>query len=361
MRLSRREFVKTGATVAAAGVLGGATQPGVSIVVDPNEAIAGAAPVVWAAKELEQTLAAAGLTVHRLEQVSRASADHICIVVAGSTAAVAREMLKASGVTLAAVPEALALVPGKVGGRPVILACGHDARGLVYALLDLADRVQNAVDPPAAFDIHKASAEQPANAVRSAMRLFSSDVEDKPWYKDREMWPQYLTMLAAQRFNRFHLALGLGYDFLRQVTDSYFLFAYPFLLSVPGYNVHVPQLPDTERDRNLEMLRFISEQTVARGMQFQLGIWMHGYEWLDSPSPNYTISGLTRENHGAYCRDAVRKLLQACPAIGGITLRTARAAWRKAATNSGRRSSTASPLAAGKLKSICTPRAWTRT
>jgi hypothetical protein len=91
---------------------------------------------------------------------------------------------------------------------------------------------------------------------------------------------------------------------------------------VPGYNVHVPQLPDTERDRNLEMLRFISEQTVARGMQFQLGIWMHGYEWLDSPSPNYTISGLTRENHGAYCRDAVRKLLQACPAIGGITFRT---------------------------------------
>ena len=49
--------------------------------------------------------------------------------------------------------------------------------------------------------------EQPANRVRSIARLFTSDVEDKPWYNDREMWPQYLTMLAAQRFNRFHLAL----------------------------------------------------------------------------------------------------------------------------------------------------------
>ena len=74
--------------------------------------------------------------------------------------------------------------------------------------------------------------------------------------------------MAAQRFNRFNLALGIGYDFLTNVTDAYFLFAYPFLLSVPGYDVRVPHLSDAERDRNLEMLRFISEQTVARGIGF---------------------------------------------------------------------------------------------
>jgi hypothetical protein len=90
---------------------------------------------------------------------------------------------------------------------------------------------------------------------------------------------------------------------------------------VPGYNVRVPQLPDAERDNNLEMLKFISEQTVARGMQFQLGLWMHGYEWINSPNPNYTNEGLTAENHGPYCRDAVRALLQACPAISGVTFR----------------------------------------
>ena len=51
----------------------------------------------------------------------------------------------------------------------------------------------------------------------------------------------------------------------------YFLFAYPFLLAVPGYDVRVPQLPDAERDRNLEMLRFIAEQTVARGLRVPAG------------------------------------------------------------------------------------------
>ncbi|HCC58339.1 MAG TPA: hypothetical protein DEQ47_13990, partial [Solibacterales bacterium] len=152
-------------------------------------------------------------------------------------------------------------------------------------------------------------------------RLFTSEVHDKPWYNDREMWPQYLTMLAMHRFNRFNLSFGIGYDFLQNVTDAYFLFTYPFLLAVPGYNVRVPQLPDAERDSNLAILKFISEQTVARGMDFQLGLWMHGYKWLNSPHPNYTIEGLDAENHGAYCRDALRLLLTKCPAISGVTFR----------------------------------------
>ncbi|MFZ0426738.1 MAG: hypothetical protein WAO20_01380, partial [Acidobacteriota bacterium] len=221
------------------------------------------------------------------------------------------------GAQAEAVPEALALCRG----GDAVWACGHDARGLTYALLELADRARHDADPMAVLALPEPIAERPANVIRSVTRLFTSDIEDKPWYNDREMWPAYLSMLAAQRFNRFSLAFGIGYDFLRNVTDGYFLFAYPFLLSVPGYDVRVPELPDAERDSNLEMLRFISEQTVARGMEFQLGIWMHGYKWIDSPNPNYTIEGLTPETHGAYCRDAVRALLQAVPKISGITFR----------------------------------------
>ncbi|HTB16273.1 MAG TPA: hypothetical protein VK752_32115 [Bryobacteraceae bacterium] len=165
------------------------------------------------------------------------------------------------------------------------------------------------------------STRQPANAVRSVQRLFTSEVEDKPWFYDREMWPHYLDMLAENRFNRFNLSFGIGYDFLRSVTDAYFLFAYPFFLAVPGYNVRASNLADAERDRNLETLRFISEQTASRGLQFQLGLWMHGYIWENSPHPNYTIEGLNPENHGPYCRDALTTLLRACPAIGGVTFR----------------------------------------
>jgi len=167
----------------------------------------------------------------------------------------------------------------------------------------------------------QSAGERAANQVRGIQRLFASDVEDKPWFYDREMWPQYFAMLAENRFSRFNLSLGLGYDFLRQVTDAYFLFAYPFLLTVPGYKVRAVNLPDAERDRNLETLRYIGQQAAAHGLEFQLGLWMHGYQWENSPHANYTIEGLDKESHGPYCRDALAALLRACPSITGVTLR----------------------------------------
>lgn len=323
---SRRRFLQTaGALAVVAGSeakgLAAVGSGGVSLALDPSDAVAGTPESLWAAKELEQSLAARGIKVLRCERVAQADPGDLCVAVAGSGSPIAVEILRKAGADVASAPESLGIFPGEMGGRKVVLACGYDARAMVYALLDLADRVQNAANPVAALASVTPHAERPANEVRSITRLFTSDVEDKPWYNDREMWPHYLTMLATQRFNRFNLAFGIGYDFIRQVTDAYFLFTYPFLLAVPGYNVRVTQLPDAERDHNLEMLRYISEQTVARGMEFHIGLWMHGYEWIDSPNPNYTIEGITKQNHGAYCRDAVRMLLKACPAISGVTFR----------------------------------------
>jgi hypothetical protein len=185
----------------------------------------------------------------------------------------------------------------------------------------VADRVEHAREPLEGLEVPHPVFERPANAIRSVARLFVSEVEDKPWFYDRSFWPGYLSMLAAQRFNRFALTFGIGYDFLKEVSDSYLHFAYPFLVSVPGYAIRAVGLPDEERERNLEMLRFISEAATERGLHFQLGLWTHGYDWAGNPGVNYVIEGLTPENHAAYCREALRTLLQACPAIQGVTFR----------------------------------------
>ncbi|QOY90218.1 twin-arginine translocation signal domain-containing protein [Paludibaculum fermentans] len=317
---SRRKFLQA-AGLSAAGAGLAAPGSGVSIVIDPADPIGSSGPAQWAAGELQVALEQRGLAVQRCAHLADAGAASFCITVAGAQAALARAVLNEARVPIPSLPEALVLASGSTSGRSVVAACGTDVRGAVFAVLELADRARYSSNPVEALAVSTPVAERPANQVRSVTRLFTSDVEDKPWFNDRTMWGPYLTMLAGQRFNRFHLALGIGYDFLRKVTDAYFLFAYPFLLDVPGYRVHVPQLPVRERDSNLEMLRYISEQTVARGMEFQLGLWMHGYEWIDSPNPNYTIEGLTHETHGPYCRDAVRALLKACPAISGVTFR----------------------------------------
>jgi hypothetical protein len=320
--INRRQFLQAAAGAAVGlqtSIMFATNQSqGVAIIIDPKDMITSSIPVKWAISELEQALAGHGVPVGVYHNTEEAPAAYRRIVILSTT--FYKETMweyKAAEIQVQDFPETLALLQQK----EELLAGGNDSRGLMYAILELADRVRNASDPLAALAITKSINEHPANVVRSITRLFTSEIEDKPWYNDREMWPAYFSMLASNRFNRFNLALGIGYDFLTNVTDGYFLFAYPFLLSVPGYNVRVPQLPDTERDSNLEMLRFISEQAVNHGIDFQLGIWMHGYEWTRSPNANYTIEGLTNEIQGPYCRDALKTLLQAVPKISGITFR----------------------------------------
>ncbi len=288
---------------------------------EADDAVVNQPPVQWAIGELGDALIARGVAVQVHQSLYLAAAE-TCILVSSSIyRQLARPPGESTSATLPDVPEALALMRGKVGGRPVLTACGPDARGVVYALLELADRVRFAPNPLTELSSIERIVQQPANRIRSVARLFASDVEDKPWFNDRGFWVRYFTELATHRFNRFNLTLGLGYDFTTGIRDCYFHFAYPFLISPPGYNVRAVPLPDEERERNLAMLQFISEEAVRRGLHFQLGLWTHAYRWTNSPNANYVIEGLTPETQGPYCRAALEGLLRACPAIGGITLR----------------------------------------
>lgn len=322
--ISRRKFLKQtvwASGLAVTGVARAAEGRGVSLVIDPADSIASQAPVRWAVGELKQSIAARGISARSYKKVEQARAGDLCIVIAGANSPSAQQILKSANARVAAAPEALGIVLGRAAGKSIILACGSDARGLTYALLEVADRVNCASDPFAALNVQEPIIEQPANVVRSADRCFVSDVEDKPWYNDRSMWPHYLSMLATQRFNRFTLSFGIGYDYPQRVKDAYFYFAYPFLVAVPGYYVRAAGLPDSERDRNLKMLEYISEQAAARSLDFMLGLWTHAYQWPKGSNANYTIEGLTPETHAPYCRDALYALLEACPNIKGLALR----------------------------------------
>ena len=131
------------------------------------------------------------------------------------------------------------------------------------------------------------------------MRLFVSDVEDKPWFYDREMWPRYLAMLAGHRFNAFNLVSG-------SATTSCAASPTPTCRS-PIRSCWTCRATTSARPARRTRARLaIWRRSVSsasrpppRGLDFQLGLWMHGYEWENSPQPNYTIEGLTAENHGA--------------------------------------------------------------
>jgi hypothetical protein len=330
---TRRDFLKTTATVAAAAsgisfprVSDAESKPSVAIFIDPNDNLIKEPPVQWAIDQLRQALDSRAITSQVLSNPNNTTSAAERIVVASNASPLAKRREDGQAYPLSKsyvpdIPEALALVGQKFGGKSGLLATAFDTRGLVYAVLELADRVRLAPHPLADLRGIKSIVQKPANKIRSIARPFNSDVEDKSWFYDRSFWQSYLTELATQRFNRFSLTFGIGYDFTTDITDAYFHFAYPFLLSVPGYDVRAVPLSDSERDLNLEMLQFIGNETVKRGLQFHLGLWTHAFKWVNSPRANYVIEGLNEQNHASYCRDALTTLLKAVPTINGVTLR----------------------------------------
>ena len=329
--MNRREFlIQTGAAAAGCvvgGLFSGCTGPGaaragkadagVAIVCDPGDPIATARPVQWAVEQLRLALVQRGLPVRRCARLDEAAPADVCVVAIGGDSAMGRD----AGLVMPSEAESLAIASGRLGRRDVLLVGGRDVRGLVYALTELGDAIAKGDDPDVVLRPVRAVIERPANAVRSVMRMVTSEVEDKPWFNDREFWRRYLSLVVTQRFNRVNLAFGLGYDRVNNVSDTYFYFAYPFLLSVPGYKVRATNVSDAERDSNLAMLRFISDEAAARGLQFQLGVWTHAYTWIGSPRATHVIEGLTPQTQAPYSRDALAIVLKECPNITGVTFR----------------------------------------
>ncbi|MDQ0253321.1 hypothetical protein J2S74_000693 [Evansella vedderi] len=219
--------------------------------------------------------------------------------------------------------ESIVINPVKINDNPGLVITGADSRAIVYGLLEVCDCIKHAEDPLLELENFLPVNEKPANTIRSVKRLFVNEHTDKLWFYNKDFWREYLTELATHRFNRFSLALGMGYDNGHDpdIKDFYFCFAYPFLVSVPGYNVYVEGLSIEERNKNLNMLRFIGQEANRRGIEFHLGLWTHTYEPEESPDLRYRINGVNDDNHATYCRDAIKTLLEECPEIDGLTIR----------------------------------------
>jgi hypothetical protein len=282
----------------------------------------GAAPVRLASDRLKAVLARHGTTLSSVNDLAQAKGLVVVVAAPGSPLAMKFPAPAANW----ASADAVRVIPGELDGRSALLVSATDARGFVYGLHELADRVE--FGGPMALHLKDRIEETSPNRVRSVARAFVSEIDDKAWFYDRDGWRDYLDMLVRSRFNRFSFTLGIGYDFPKGVTGDYLHFPYPYLVEVPGYNVSItPALAAGEREKNFDTLKFIARETSARGLQFQLGLWTHAWQWTDSPKSDHVISGLESGGQvdwakgAAYSRDALAILLRECPEISGVTLR----------------------------------------
>src|SRR5579871_4238528 len=147
--MKRREFLKQAGLAAAAGRIALAAPGGAAIIVEADDWLANRPPVKWAVTELQQAFKDRGVDARVVPRLAETLPDERCVLVANQGGAA----------------ESVRLSENTMGGRQVVQAGGTDVRGLVYAVLELADRVRYA---PAALDALKLPAqvsERPANVI----------------------------------------------------------------------------------------------------------------------------------------------------------------------------------------------------
>ncbi|HEY6926613.1 MAG TPA: hypothetical protein VI653_24220, partial [Steroidobacteraceae bacterium] len=169
---SRRSFLKLSTAAAAASsakLVCAASGAGRIAIHTDNSALVNTEPVQYAQGMLRDAITAAHLTDDH-------SAAALHIQVAPADSLLAKAFAASSSVTQA---ETVALIPGTHMGKPAVLVTGVDARGIVYGLLELADRVRSSSNSISALRLAEPLIETTPNKVRGVSRGFCSEVEDK--------------------------------------------------------------------------------------------------------------------------------------------------------------------------------------
>ena len=203
-----------------------------------------------------------------------------------------------------------------------LFVSGGDERGLMYALLDIADRITWSRQPDNPFSEVRDVSEKPYVSERASSMYTMNKANFESFFYDVKHWERYLDMLAANRFNTF--ALLFGYE-----NHGYFSPPYPQFFDVEEFgDIHVVGVTKERQQRNTKMLRQIIEMTHARGMNFTLGVWDHIYRGgVQGPKERATkptvdvIWGLTADNLTDYTMVALAKFVKTFPEIDAIQFR----------------------------------------
>ncbi|MHC4505470.1 MAG: hypothetical protein ACYTFI_19370, partial [Planctomycetota bacterium] len=260
--------------------------------------------------------------VERVASLREARGEVLVVSGLGAGPGPAAELHKALRVPVPEGAEALVIRSSRWQGKKALLVSGADDRGLMYALLDVADRVGWEAEAGAPLNEVRDAAESPAVPERALSKYTMHRSCFESYFHDEEYWAEYLDMLARNRFNTF--ALLFGYE-----NAGYFAPPYPYFFDVDEFpDVKVVGITPEEQRRNLRSLNRIIEMTHARGLAFTLGIWDHIYRGgVQGPTRHAKeptaglVWGLTRENLVPYSNSALARFLREVPDLDAVQFR----------------------------------------
>jgi hypothetical protein len=224
-------------------------------------------------------------------------------------------------------PEALAVRRGKHLGKPAIVLRGSDARGLMYAALDTAERVGGNAAGDDPFASVRDTAEQPYVLGRGISMYTMQRAYFESRLFDEKYWGRYFNLLAGSRINNF--VVIFGYE-----NGGFMAPLYPYFFNVPEYpGVELVGITAAQQARNTAAFKAMVRIAHERGIDVTAGIWDHIYRGgvqgggIPGAAANAgkrvpgLVWGVTAENLSGYTKTALRRFLEVFPEIDAIQFR----------------------------------------
>lgn len=270
---------------------------------------------------LENAIRAKGLTVVGDPE----SADYL-IFAGGDSAVTAARTIKGAGVTLLKAPESLNVLRGRIGNKPAVVLAGGDARGLMYAALDTAERISasSGADP---FQHVRETSESPFLVERGVSTYTMQRAYFQERLYDERYWTRYFDMLAASRINSF--VVIFGYE-----NGGFMAPLYPFFFTTPGFSdVEMVGITAEQQAKNTFAFQALIRIAHERGVDVTAGIWDHIYRGgvqgggIPGASENAgkrvpgLVWGVNAGNLAAYTKASLRRFLEIFPEVDAIQFR----------------------------------------
>jgi len=291
--------------------------PEVSIVTDRVPGL----PAVHGLNTLTSALSWKNVSFEKVSSLNEAHGKTIIVAGLSKGGGMATEMLNAGNHSLPDSSEALTIWKTSVRNKPVWVISGSDDRGLMYGLLDVANRIGWSTGKATLFSKVKEITEKADVKERAIVIYTMNRAYWESRFYDEAYWAKYLDMMANNRLNM--LEVGFGFE-----NGGFLAPAYPYFFNVESYpNVRMGDITPEQQKKNLDAFNRLIQMCHDRGIGFRVGFWDHiyrgGYQSnKDMPEQvNSQVQGVTADNMIAYTKVALAKFIDQVPHLDGILFR----------------------------------------
>lgn len=291
--------------------------PQISIITDQSPGLA----TIHGLTKLTDALKKKNISYENVNSLTLAHGKTIILTGLSKGKGAASEILKTGNHSVPEAVEALTIWKTTVQNKTAWVISGFDDRGLMYGLLDVANRIGWSTSNTMPFSRVKEITEK-ADVKERGIVIYTMN---RAYWESRlfneDYWAGYLDMMANDRLNM--LEVGFGFE-----NGGYLAPAYPYFFNVDAYpDIRMGKITPQQQKKNLDAFNRLIQMCHDRGIGFRVGFWDHIYRAgtqgnRDFPeNPESQTQGVTAENMIPYTQLALAKFIDLVPNLDGILFR----------------------------------------